>query len=174
MRPAHSRGHLYVTRFTRRLQSSRYLNDRSGCFRLERVGRVGLSPTGKRRLCTAHVASRRSKSPNLGLDLPQYPTLLTPPDCARPSPWLQFQRATSARCWRKRAKCGMPDCAMASSNLDARPQMSASSDEGNPGGSCDRVDAIAQLFRRRPHNMIEKIEKLGFEGHADEQEGSWR
>jgi hypothetical protein len=64
----------------------------------------------------------------------------------------------------------MPDCAMASCNLDARPQMSASSDEDNPGGSCDRVDAITQLFRRRPHNMIEEIEKLGFEWHADEQE----
>jgi hypothetical protein len=41
----------------RRLQSSRYLHDCSDCFRLERVRRVGFSPTGKRRLCTAHVES---------------------------------------------------------------------------------------------------------------------
>src|SRR5208337_444822 len=39
----------------RRLQPFRYLHDCSGCFRRERVRRVGLSPTGKRRLVTAHV-----------------------------------------------------------------------------------------------------------------------
>jgi len=38
----------------------RYLHDCSGCFRRERVRRVGLSPTGKRRLITAHVGSRRA------------------------------------------------------------------------------------------------------------------
>src|SRR6266446_9575566 len=36
----------------RRLQPFRYLHDCSDCFRLERC-RVGLTPTGKRRLCTA-------------------------------------------------------------------------------------------------------------------------
>ena len=41
----------------RRLQPSRYLHDCSDCFRLERVRRVGLTPTGKRRLCTAHAES---------------------------------------------------------------------------------------------------------------------
>ena len=42
----------------RRLQPCRYLHDCSDCFRRERVRRVGLTPTGKRRLCTAHVESR--------------------------------------------------------------------------------------------------------------------
>ena len=41
----------------RRLQPFRYLHDCSGCFRRERVRRVGLAPTGKRRLVTAHVES---------------------------------------------------------------------------------------------------------------------
>ena len=41
----------------RRLQSSRYLHDCSDCFRLEQVRRVGLAPTGKRRLVTAHANS---------------------------------------------------------------------------------------------------------------------
>src|SRR5580658_10447508 len=44
----------------RRLQPLRYLHDCSGCFRLERSGRVGLAPTGKRRLVTAHANSGRS------------------------------------------------------------------------------------------------------------------
>jgi hypothetical protein len=35
LRPAHSRGHQVVARFTRRLQPFRYLHDCSGCFRLE-------------------------------------------------------------------------------------------------------------------------------------------
>src|SRR5207342_2252305 len=38
----------------RRLQAFRYLHGCSGCFRLERC-RVGLAPTGKRRLVTAHT-----------------------------------------------------------------------------------------------------------------------
>ena len=37
LRPAHSRSHQFVARFTRRLQSSRHLHDCSGCFRLERL-----------------------------------------------------------------------------------------------------------------------------------------
>jgi len=37
LRPAHSRCHLFVARFTRRLQPFRYLHDCSGCFRLERL-----------------------------------------------------------------------------------------------------------------------------------------
>jgi len=60
LRPAHSRCHQFVTRFTRRLRPFRYLHDRSGCFRRVRVRRAGLSPTGERRLCTAHAESRRS------------------------------------------------------------------------------------------------------------------
>jgi hypothetical protein len=43
-----------------RLQSLRYLHDCSDCFRLEQHRRVGLSPTGKRRLCTAHTQSGSS------------------------------------------------------------------------------------------------------------------
>ena len=43
----------------RRLQLFRHLHDCSGCFRLERR-RVGLAPTGKRRLVTAHTSSGRS------------------------------------------------------------------------------------------------------------------
>ena len=35
LRPAHSRCHQFVARFTRRLQPLRYLHDCSGCFRLE-------------------------------------------------------------------------------------------------------------------------------------------
>ena len=97
---------------------------------------------------------------------PSIPDLLTIPRFYASIAVAAVPRATSARCWRNCAKSGMPDCG----NLDARPQMSANSDEDNPGGSCDRVDAITQLFRRRPHNMIEEIEKLGFEWHADEQE----
>ena len=45
----------------RRLQPFRYLHDCSGCFRRERVRRVGLAPTGKRRLVTAHVGSRHGR-----------------------------------------------------------------------------------------------------------------
>src|SRR6266478_4000469 len=37
LRPAHSRCHLFVARFTRRLQPFRHLHDCSGCFRLERL-----------------------------------------------------------------------------------------------------------------------------------------
>jgi hypothetical protein len=37
LRPAHSRCHQVVARFTRRLQSFRYLHDCSGCFRLEHL-----------------------------------------------------------------------------------------------------------------------------------------
>ena len=41
----------------RRLQPFRYLHDCSGCFRLQRSGRAGFAPTGKRRLVTAHTSS---------------------------------------------------------------------------------------------------------------------
>ena len=47
LRPAHSRCHQFVTRFTRRLQPFRCLHSCSGCFRLELIGRVGFAPTGK-------------------------------------------------------------------------------------------------------------------------------
>src|SRR5262249_47574692 len=42
------------------LQLFRHLPSCSGCFRLERC-RVGLSPTGKRRLATAHTPSRHKR-----------------------------------------------------------------------------------------------------------------
>ncbi len=47
LRPAHSRCHHFVTRFTRRLQPFRCLHSYSGHFRLELIGRVGFAPTGK-------------------------------------------------------------------------------------------------------------------------------
>src|SRR5262249_9766991 len=59
LRPAHSRGHQLVTAI-RRLQPFRYLHDCSDCFRRERNRRVGLAPTGKRRLVTAHADFGRS------------------------------------------------------------------------------------------------------------------
>jgi hypothetical protein len=33
-----------------------------------------------------------------------------------------------------------------------------------------RAGAVARLFRRRPHNMTEELERLGFEWHSDEHE----
>jgi len=45
-----------------RLQPFRYLHDCSDCFRPEQNCRVGLSPTGKRRLCTAHTQMRHSQN----------------------------------------------------------------------------------------------------------------
>ena len=59
LRPAHSRGHQVTA--NRRLQPFRYLHDCSDCFRLERNRRVGLAPTGKRRLFTAHADSGHSE-----------------------------------------------------------------------------------------------------------------
>jgi hypothetical protein len=44
LRPAHSRCHQFVTRFTRRLQPFRFLHSCSGCFRLERVAGWALHP----------------------------------------------------------------------------------------------------------------------------------
>ena len=44
LRPAHSRCHQFVARFTRRLQPFRYLHSCSGCFRLERVAGWGFHP----------------------------------------------------------------------------------------------------------------------------------
>ena len=60
LRPAHSRDHQVVTAI-RRLQPFRYLHDCSDCFRLERNRRVGLAPTGKRRLVTAHAETGHSR-----------------------------------------------------------------------------------------------------------------
>src|SRR5208282_5892449 len=56
LRPAHSRGHLYVTRYTEGFShfvTSMTAPVASGWS----VRRVGLSPTGKRRLRTAHARS---------------------------------------------------------------------------------------------------------------------
>jgi hypothetical protein len=61
LRPAHPRGHQVVTAI-RRLQPFRYLHDCSDCFRRERNRRVGLAPTGKRRLFTAHADSGHSRT----------------------------------------------------------------------------------------------------------------
>ena len=46
LRPAHSRCHQFVTRFTRRLQPFRFLHSCSGCFRLEQFAGRGLHPLG--------------------------------------------------------------------------------------------------------------------------------
>jgi hypothetical protein len=59
LRPAHSRRHLYVTRYTEGFShfvTSMTAPVASGWS----VRRVGLSPTGKRRLLTAHANSGRS------------------------------------------------------------------------------------------------------------------
>jgi hypothetical protein len=58
LRPAHSRGHLYVTSYTEGFShfvtsmTAPVASGWSGC-------RVGLAPTGKRRLVTAHTSSGR-------------------------------------------------------------------------------------------------------------------
>ena len=60
LRPAHSRRHLYVTRYTEGFShfvTSMTAPVASGWS----VRRVGLSPTGKRRLLTAHANSGRSR-----------------------------------------------------------------------------------------------------------------
>ena len=54
LRPAHSRRHQSRDALHQRLRLLRYLHSRSGCFRLEHR-RVGFSPTGRRRLFTAHA-----------------------------------------------------------------------------------------------------------------------
>jgi hypothetical protein len=36
--------------------------------------------------------------------------------------------------------------------------------------SQEKADAVSHLFRRRPHNLIEKIEKLGFTYRVDDSE----
>ena len=54
LRPAHSRCHQFVARFTRRLQPFRYLHGCSGCFRLER------SPGGIRTHWKSAALSRRT------------------------------------------------------------------------------------------------------------------
>jgi hypothetical protein len=57
LRPAHSRCHQVVARFTRRLQPFRYLHDCSGCFRLER------SPGGACTHWKSAALSRRTPEP---------------------------------------------------------------------------------------------------------------
>src|SRR3974390_3795715 len=52
-----------LTRSTQKPFSDRYLHDCSNCFRLERIRRVGLAPTGKRRLITAHPRCGHPRSP---------------------------------------------------------------------------------------------------------------
>jgi len=69
LRPAHSRGHLYVTCYTEGFShfvtsmTAPVASGWSGC-------RVGLAPTGKRRLVTAHTYCGRSRprpwTPQLG------------------------------------------------------------------------------------------------------------
>src|SRR5208283_2282475 len=61
LRPAHSRRHLYVTSYTEGFShfvTSMTAPVASGWS----VRRVGLAPTGKRRLLTAHARSGRSRS----------------------------------------------------------------------------------------------------------------
>src|SRR5215469_11623789 len=52
LRPAHSRGHQFVTAI-RGLQTFRHLHASSGCFRRERIAGWALHPLEKRRLVTA-------------------------------------------------------------------------------------------------------------------------
>ena len=67
LRPAHSRCHQFVTRFTRRLQPFRFLRDCSGCFRLEHFAGRGLHPLESaafsRRTPTAAIGSNPSIFP---------------------------------------------------------------------------------------------------------------
>ena len=59
LRPAHSRGHLYVTRYTEGF--SHFVTSMTAPVASGWSGRrVGLAPTGKRRLVTAHARSGRS------------------------------------------------------------------------------------------------------------------
>src|SRR6201997_2501551 len=60
LRPAHSRGHQFVTAI-RGLQTFRHLHACPGCFRLERIAGWALHPLEKRRLVTAHVESGHSR-----------------------------------------------------------------------------------------------------------------
>jgi len=62
LRPAHSRRSPVRDPATRRLQPFRYLHNCSGCFRRERVRRVGLAPTGNAASGTAHVESVNAHS----------------------------------------------------------------------------------------------------------------
>jgi hypothetical protein len=48
--------------------------------------------------------------------------------------------------------------------------MSKGKDEDDLENYQDKVDTVTKLMRRKPHNMIEEIEKLGFEWCADEDE----
>lgn len=50
----------------------------------------------------------------------------------------------------------------------ARTPMSRSKDEDDLENYRDKVDAVTKLMRRKPHNMIEEIEKLGFEWCVDD------
>jgi hypothetical protein len=54
LRPAHSRCHQFVARFTRRLQPYRYLHSCSGCFRLEHFAGWDLHPLESAALHGAH------------------------------------------------------------------------------------------------------------------------
>jgi hypothetical protein len=38
--------------------------------------------------------------------------------------------------------------------------------------SQEKADAVSHLFRRRPHNLIEKIDKLGFTYRVDDSENA--
>ena len=46
--------------------------------------------------------------------------------------------------------------------------MSASEDNDDLEEYRKRVDTVSRLFRRKPHNMIEEIEKLGFDYRIDD------
>ena len=67
LRPAHSRGHLYVTSYTEGFShlvtsmTAPVASGWSGC-------RVGLAPTGKRRLVTAHAQQQTSRRGGLSVD----------------------------------------------------------------------------------------------------------
>jgi hypothetical protein len=46
--------------------------------------------------------------------------------------------------------------------------MSSNSDEDDLENYRDKVDAVTKLMHRKPHNMIEEIEKLGYEWCVDD------
>ncbi len=110
----------------RRLQPFRYLHDCSGCFRLERVGRVGFSPTGKdaafaRRTPVADLPAVGGTASYGGLPAIASWLFMSPqwracaPVCAalrHDHSFKQLRRHPAAEFWDAAAFCGWPqDCA---------------------------------------------------------------
>src|SRR5271157_4981357 len=87
LRPAHSRRHLYVTSYTEGF--SHFVTSMTAPVASGRsVRRVGLAPTGKRRLLTAHANCGRSSTVRRMV----IPTQTKP--SLRPTPWTSRPRKT--------------------------------------------------------------------------------